>query len=99
MTSPAMRMRSPRPSELEEKVSQRRHSYCKIVLQVDFMPVYSNHLREIIKKGINSKKDYDKPLSGFKIAVDAGNGSGGFLATDVLAPLGADTAGSILSMP
>jgi phosphomannomutase len=57
------------------------------------MPTYSRHLREIIKKGINSKKDYDKPLAGFKIAVDAGNGSGGFLATDVLAKLGADTSG------
>ena len=63
------------------------------------MPVYSNHLREIIKKGIDSKKDYDKPLTGFKIAVDAGNGSGGFLATDVLAPLGADTVGVILFLP
>jgi phosphomannomutase len=29
-----------------------------------------------------------------KIAVDAGNGSGGFFATDVLAPLGADVSGS-----
>ena len=58
------------------------------------MPVYANHLREIIKKGVDSKKDYNKPLTGFKIAVDAGNGSGGFLATDVLAPLGADTSGT-----
>ncbi len=58
------------------------------------MPTYSSHLREIIKKGVDSKKDYDRPLTGFKIAVDAGNGSGGFLATDVLAPLGADTAGN-----
>ena len=59
------------------------------------MPTYAAHLREIIKKGINSKEDYDKPLSGFKIAVDAGNGSGGFLATDVLAKLGADTSGPV----
>lgn len=63
------------------------------------MPVYSQHLREIIKKGIDSKKDYDKPLTGFKIAVDAGNGSGGFLATDVLAPLGADTVGTLQFLP
>ena len=59
------------------------------------MPVYAAHLRDIIKKGIKSSKDYDKPLSGFKIAVDAGNGSGGFLATDVLAKLGADTSGEL----
>lgn len=57
------------------------------------MPTYSSHLREIIKKGVNSQKDFEKPLVGFKIAVDAGNGSGGFLANDVLAPLGADTSG------
>lgn len=61
--------------------------------QVNFMPTYSSHLREIIKKGVNSQKDFEKPLVGFKIAVDAGNGSGGFLANDVLAPLGADTSG------
>ena len=36
----------------------------------------------------------DKPLAGRKIAVDAGNGSGGFFAKLVLEPLGADTAGS-----
>lgn len=59
------------------------------------MPVYSAHLRDIIKKGINSTKDYKRPLSGFKVAVDAGNGSGGFLATDVLAELGADTSGAL----
>ena len=57
------------------------------------MPTYAAHLREIIKKGINSKEDYDKPLTGFKIAVDAGNGSGGFLATDVLAKFVADNSG------
>ena len=66
----------------------------KWLLQVNFMPIYSNHLQEIIKKGVDSHKNYDRPLEGFKIAVDAGNGSGGFLATDVLAPLGADIAGN-----
>ena len=60
------------------------------------MPVYTAHLREIIKKGVDSSEDYEKPLKGFKIAVDAGNGGGGFLATDVLAELGADTSGRIL---
>lgn len=58
------------------------------------MPVYSAHLREIIKKGIDHPEDYEQPLKGFKIIVDAGNGSGGFLASDVLAPLGADTSGT-----
>ncbi len=38
--------------------------------------------------------DYEHPLSGFHIIVDAGNGVGGFYASQVLAPLGADTSGS-----
>lgn len=61
------------------------------------MPVYAAHLREIIKKGIDHPDNYERPLEGFKIIVDAGNGSGGFLASDVLAPLGADTTGAHLS--
>ena len=35
-----------------------------------------------------------KPLEGFKVVVDAGNGAGGFYVEKVLAPLGADTKGS-----
>ena len=66
-------------------------------MQVDFMPVYAAHLREIIKKGIDHPDNYERPLEGFKIIVDAGNGSGGFLASDVLAPLGADTTGVLLA--
>lgn len=64
-----------------------------VMVQLDFMPVYSGHLREIIKKGIDHPDNFERPLEGFKIIVDAGNGSGGFLASDVLAPLGADTTG------
>lgn len=60
------------------------------------MPVYAAHLREIIKKGIDHPDNYERPLEGFKIIVDAGNGSGGFLASDVLALLGADTTGESL---
>lgn len=58
----------------------------------DFMPRYAEILRDIIKKGVNAK-DYDLPLKDKKIIVDAGNGVGGFYATDVLAPLGADITG------
>lgn len=60
---------------------------------VDYMSQYCRHLRDMICKGVNSK-NYDKPLEGFKIVVDAGNGAGGFYADKVLAPLGADTTGS-----
>lgn len=64
------------------------------IQEVDFMPVYSAFLREIIKKGVNSSEDYDRPLKGFKIVVDAGNGSGGYFPGSVLEPLGADVSGS-----
>lgn len=59
----------------------------------DHMTTYAAHLRDIICRGVNAE-DYEYPLKGFKIAVDAGNGAGGFYATEVLAPLGADVSGS-----
>ena len=55
---------------------------------------YSKVLVDRIRKGVDSKKDYNKPLAGMKIVVDAGNGSGGFFADKVLGELGADTEGS-----
>ncbi len=61
--------------------------------EVDYMTQYAEHLCDIIKKGVNAE-NYDKPLEGFKICVDAGNGVGGFYADKVLARLGADTNGS-----
>ena len=64
-----------------------------IAEKTDFMSRYCAHLREIIKSGVNAE-DYDKPLKGFHIVVDAGNGAGGFYASQVLEPLGADTSGS-----
>ena len=60
---------------------------------VNYMKQYCGRLRSTICKGVNAK-DYDHPLSGFHIVVDAGNGAGGFYATEVLAPLGADISGS-----
>ena len=63
------------------------------IKSVDYMTDYSARLRDIIKKEVNAE-DYDLPLKGFKIVVDAGNGAGGFYAEKVLAPLGADTNGS-----
>lgn len=55
---------------------------------------YSNLLIDKIRKGVNSSKNYEKPFSGLKILVDAGNGAGGFFAEKVLHILGADTTGS-----
>lgn len=65
----------------------------------DFLKRYSEILRQMIVDGVNSKADREHPLKGMKIVVDAGNGVGGFYATDVLAPLGADVSGSIFLEP
>jgi len=61
---------------------------------IDLMDRYSDIFIEKIRKGINSKSDYAEPLRGMKIAVDAGNGAGGFFVDKVLVPLGADASGS-----
>ncbi len=57
------------------------------------MEQYAAHLRRMIQEGVRAGED-EHPLAGFKIAVDAGNGAGGFYAQQVLAPLGADVSGS-----
>ena len=57
------------------------------------MKKYCDDLCEMIKKGVNAE-DYDLPLKGLKIVVDAGNGVGAFYAENVLKILGADTEGS-----
>ena len=58
----------------------------------DLIARYSEHLRNAIRKGLTFHDE--KPLAGLKIAVDAGNGAGGFFAEQVLKELGADTSGS-----
>lgn len=63
------------------------------ITEVDYMSDYAKELCEKIKKEV-SAEDYEHPLKGFKIVVDAGNGAGGFYADKVLAVLGADTNGS-----
>lgn len=60
------------------------------VCKRDYMSEYSAFLADYIRRGAGS----DRPLEGMKIVVDAGNGAGGFFATGVLAPLGADISGS-----
>ena len=68
-------------------------SGCGEIRKVDYMTDYAKGLCEKIKSEVNAE-DYDHPLKGFKIVVDAGNGAGGFYADKVLAVLGADTTGS-----
>ena len=57
---------------------------------VAYMERYAARLRALIRQGAGG----ERPLEGFRIVVDAGNGVGGFYAREVLEPLGADTAGS-----
>lgn len=58
---------------------------------VDFMRQYAADLRKMICDGVGCG---EQPLKGYHIVVDAGNGAGGFYATEVLEPLGADITGS-----
>lgn len=60
---------------------------------VDLVSLYARSLREKIRMGVQAE-DYEHPLAGLHIVVDAGNGAGGFFAREVLEMLGADTAGS-----
>ncbi|WP_373480577.1 phosphomannomutase/phosphoglucomutase [Geminocystis sp.] len=60
----------------------------------DFMSVYANQFVTKIRESVNHPDNYETPLQGLKIILDAGNGAGGFYATKVLLPLGADIQGS-----
>ncbi|MEI5993720.1 phosphomannomutase/phosphoglucomutase [Candidatus Enterococcus mansonii] len=62
------------------------------VTKTSILEDYSADLTEKIRKGMKTTEE--KPLSGFHIIVDAGNGAGGFFAEKVLAQLGADITGS-----
>ena len=59
-----------------------------------FINEYASSLVDYIREKANIVSNYEKPLQGLKIIVDAGNGAGGFFASKVLSQLGADTSGS-----
>ncbi|KAJ0643647.1 putative phosphomannomutase [Helianthus annuus] len=61
------------------------------ISKVDYMSVYASDLVTVIRK---ASVNIEKPLEGFHIIVDAGNGAGGFFAGKVSEPLGAVTYGS-----
>ena len=65
----------------------------KTAINCDSLSAYTKSLQEKIKAGVNAE-NYDKPLKGLRVVVDAGNGAGGFFVEQVLSPLGADTSGS-----
>ncbi|GLT88860.1 hypothetical protein SLE2022_068690 [Rubroshorea leprosula] len=61
------------------------------VKKIDCMTLYTSDLVKAVRKAAGN---IEKPLDGFHIIVDAGNGAGGFFAAKVLEPLGAITTGS-----
>lgn len=70
------------------------HRLGKLVFEAekaDLMTPYCEHLKKLITDGAGMGA---RPLEGMKIAVDAGNGGGGFYARRVLEPLGADISSS-----
>lgn len=69
---------------------------CGTLEKYDLMSAYAEHLRNTI---INEAGNGNRPLSGLKISVDAGNGTAGFYAFDVLEPLGADVSDSQFTDP
>ena len=60
----------------------------------DLIGDYAAHLRSKICAEVARADKPQLPLEGLKIVVDAGNGAGGFYATRILAPLGADVSAS-----
>ena len=67
-------------------------------IKTDYMSEYAGILRKMICDGITAD-NYEKPLEGLHIVTDAGNGAGGFYATEVLEKLGADITGSLYLDP
>jgi phosphomannomutase len=63
------------------------------------MERYCSIFIDKIRIGINRKDNFEMPLTGMKIVVDAGNGAGGFFAHNILKPLGADIEGSVFLEP
>ena len=65
-----------------------------VIEKADLIGTYSRFLRNKIIEEVAHPVYREKPLTGLKIVVDAGNGAGGFYAGKILAPLGADVSGS-----
>ena len=59
----------------------------------DMVSVYASQMKKIICDEVMAQ-DYEHPLTGLHIIVDAGNGVAGFFATEILEPLGANISGS-----
>ncbi len=81
-------------SEILELASRGEEVICETegeIIEKDYMTLYAENLRNKIIKSVDKGNE---PLKGYHIIVDAGNGVGGFYATEVLEKLGADISGS-----
>lgn len=74
--------------EADVAVSDNRYT------EMELLDLYAAKLCMKISSDLSNDDYADDPLAGLKIVVDAGNGAGGFFATNVLAELGADITGS-----
>lgn len=61
--------------------------------EVKKIPLIAYYADDLVKK-VRQGTDLDQPLKDLRIILDAGNGAGGFFASEVLEKLGADTMGS-----
>jgi phosphomannomutase len=75
----------------EDIFNASRQAASKVSRRVDYMKAYASDLVKAVRKAAGNM---EKPLEGFHIIVDAGNGAGGFFSGSVLDPLGAITSGS-----
>ena len=64
----------------------------------DMRALYCAHMQEIIRKEV-AAENFQRPLEGLHVVVDAGNGAAGFFARRILEPLGADISGSVYLDP
>ena len=64
------------------------------VLTFDLVSRYTAGIVDNIRQKVNHPGNFQKPLEGLRIIVDAGNGAGGFFVDKILVPLGADVSGS-----
>lgn len=74
----------------DEKFSKADLSFAE---EFNLIDLYAEHLKKAICKALDTDEK-SKPLSDLKIAVDAGNGAGGFFAEKILEPLGCCIEGS-----
>lgn len=84
-------------AESDSVLNSVRQETPREVEEIPLLDTYAAHLRKLIIDGTDCSGSTDakeKPLAGMKITVDAGNGSGGFYASKVLEPLGADVSSS-----